>query len=456
MLLNFSFKFYDSNLKALDHWLTVKNICPSCRKEITVAPTVNWSLKSLIDRYLNRNNQEGFLAADLPESNADTFNMLETLQTELSKIKAVFSESDININLCLSVPKCEKGRRPVSFVCLIDVSGSMDDIVGAAEGGKAFTRLDLVKHVLNVLVASLNDTDQLSLITFSDESECILELCDMTDLNKVMAKNLIKSLQTIGGTNTLPGIHKSYQMIKSAPKTNIQSILLLTDGQDTVGKDLLLRGFKLIEKDPIVQFNTFGISNNIWSDCLSELASKGGGIFGFIPDQTMIGTVFLNFIANTFELFGKGVLLHLSQGFEFKNGDFKKEISLNYGKSRNFLIIKNSDYSTKNSLKIKLSLGIKVCNNPKEEIQMIELIPINEISQTSLKANIARYKMLELVNNQNLPHVDIKEYENSMDINAVKEFSLELKQPSNQHDGNNEQIKLGIQFWETWGQVRNF
>ena len=111
----------------------------------------------------------------------------------------------------------------------------------------------------------------------------------MTTENKVLAKNYIKSLQTIGGTNTLPGIHKSFEMMKTAPKTNIQSIILLTDGQDSVGKDLLLRGFKNIDKDPIVQFNTFGISNNIWSDCLSELASKGGGIFGFIPDQTMIG-----------------------------------------------------------------------------------------------------------------------------------------------------------------------
>ena len=225
---------------------------------------------------------------------------------------------------------------------------------------------------------------------------------------------------------------------------------MLTDGQDTVGKDLLLRGFKLIEKDPRVQFNTFGISNNIWSDCLSELALKGGGIFGFIPDQTMIGTVFINFIANTFELFGQGIALHLSEGFEFENGDFKKEISLSYGKSRNFLIKKNADFKANHPLVLKIGLGIK---GSKEESTMTELKPLLEMNENSLKANIARYKMLELVLNPQLPHVNFKEFEDSHVINAVKEFALELKQPPNEFDNNNEQIKLGLQFWETWGQV---
>jgi len=444
--------------EALENWLRMKNVCPTCRKEITVAPTVNWSLKSLIDRYLNKNDDQGSLISKLesklPESNVDDQNKLENLQSELSKIKAVYSENKTNVSISLQVPKCENGRRPVSFVCLIDVSGSMDDIVGAAEKGRAFTRLDLVKHVLNVLVASLNATDQISLITFSDESEVVLELVSMTPENKTLAKNLIKNLSTIGGTNTLPGIHKSYELMKTAPKTNIQSIILLTDGQDSVGKDLLLRGFKLIEKDSLVQFNTFGISNNIWSDVLSELASKGGGIFGFIPDQTMIGTVFVNFIANTFEMFGKGIVLQLSKGFEFKNGDFKKEITLNYGKSRNFLINKNSEFNTKHPLVIKLGLGILHTSDPKDEMPLIELIPSVEVNEFSQKANIARNKMLTLVRNPQLPHVELKDYEE--EINQVKEFSLELQQPPEEFDGNNEQIKLGLKFWETWGQVKVF
>ncbi len=303
---------------ALANWIRQKNECPSCRKPITGGMTVNWSLKSLIDRSLNKTTRENsnLHIVNVSESLADTKKIVDNLQSELGKLNATYFEQDSKINLRLTVPKFENGRRPISFVCLIDISGSMDDIVGVAEGGKAFTRLDLVKHVLNVLVASLTSSDQLALVTFSDNSEIALELCYMTKENKILAKNHIKSFHTTGGTNTLPGIHMCYELIKSAPKTNIQSILLLTDGQDTVGKDLLLRGFKTIEKDSAVQFNTFGISNNIWSDCLSELAVKGNGLFGFIPDQTMIGTVFINFIANSFEIFGQGIMLRLSSYFK--------------------------------------------------------------------------------------------------------------------------------------------
>ena len=235
----------------------------------------------------------------------------------------------------------------------------------------------------------------------------------------------------------------------------MQSIILLTDGQDTVGKDLLLRGFKTIEKDPNVQFNTFGISNNIWSDCLAELALKGGGIFGFIPDQTMIGTVFINFIANTFEMLGKGINLHLSKGFEFKNGSFKTEIALSYGKNRNFLIKKTSEYnSLKHPLKVKIGFDIKHSNEQNEEISMITLKPEVDKNESSFKLNMARYKILELVQRPQLPNVSLNDFEHSPDINNVKEFALELKQSQDQFDNNNEQIKLGIKFWETWGQVR--
>ena len=440
---------------ALEHWLSQKNMCPTCRKEVIGEMSINWSLKSLIDKSQNTGENRVRSAKkimDVVEPTVDAKKFLDDLQSDLSKINAAYFEKDSKINLRLDVPKCEHGRRPISFVCLVDISGSMDETVGAAEGGKAFTRLDLVKHVLNVVVMSLTPSDQLGIVTFSDDSEIILELAYMTPDNKILAKNHIKILETAGGTNTLPGIHMCYELIKQAPKTNIQSIILLTDGQDTVGKEILLRGFKTIEKDSLVQFNTFGISNDIWSDCLSELALKGHGLFGFIPDQTMIGTVFINFIANNFELLGQGISLHLSEGFEFENGDFKKEISLCYGKSRNFLIKKNAEFKEKHPLTVKIGLGITL-ENSHEQSQMIELKPHVTHEKGTLDTNLARYKMLELVNSPRLPHVNVGEFEDSDEIKTVKEFILEFKQLPGNESGNNEQIKLGVQYWNTWGQV---
>jgi Mg-chelatase subunit ChlD len=161
----------------------------------------------------------------------------------------------------------------------------MGSIVGGGEGGKAFTRLDLVKHVLNVLVASLESTDQLSLITFSDNTEVVLDLVGMTQENKILAKNHIRQMQQQSSTITGPAIKKAYELMARAPQNNLKSIILLTDGQDTQGKDMLLRIFDKLEKSSSIQFNTFGFSNDIWSDCLEQLALKGNGIFGFIPGK---------------------------------------------------------------------------------------------------------------------------------------------------------------------------
>ena len=162
----------------------------------------------MIEKFLNPNLKVETVD-NHHEVQLDDDKALENLHTELSKTSAAYFEKDQEINLCLRVPKLTnaKARRHVSIVCLIDVSGSMNDVCGAAEGGKAFTRLDLVKHVLNVLVASLNYTDQLALVEFSDDSEVVLDLVNMTPENKVIAKNYIKALKTIGGTNTLPGLY---------------------------------------------------------------------------------------------------------------------------------------------------------------------------------------------------------------------------------------------------------
>jgi len=274
----------------LENWLKINKVCPTCRKDISEKITVNWSLKSLIDRATNQN--QNILPLPLESENTmitDVNNVQidesESLETQLSKIEASYYKKDGVTNLCLTIPEFKYVRHPVSFVCVIDISGSMGSIVGGGEGGKAFTRLDLVKHVLNVLVASLESTDQLSLITFSDNTEVVLDLVGMTQENKILAKNHIRQMQQQSSTITGPAIKKAYELMARAPQNNLKSIILLTDGQDTQGKDMLLRIFDKLEKSSSIQFNTFGFSNDIWSDCLEQLALKGNGIFGFIPGK---------------------------------------------------------------------------------------------------------------------------------------------------------------------------
>merc|ERR1719460_1288732 len=55
------------------------------------------------------------------------------------------------------------GRRPADIVCVVDMSGSMNSIAPAADGGEGdcLTRLDLVKHSLQTIIAVMKPRDRL-------------------------------------------------------------------------------------------------------------------------------------------------------------------------------------------------------------------------------------------------------------------------------------------------------
>ena len=349
-------------------------------------------------------------------------------------------------NLCLTAPKFIE-RQPVTIVAIIDISGSMNTVVGLAEGSKGFTRLDLVKHVLNVLITSLNKSDHLCLLTFSDETEVVFKLSEMDEENKAIANKRAKNLETQGGTYTKGAIEKAYNIITNSPKDSIQSILLLTDGEDSDGVDILKNHFNAIKKPSGVQFNTFGFSSNIWSHLLEELALKGGGIFGYIPDQTMIGTVFINFLANTFLTYKQDIYIQIEENFELVFPDQRKKISINFGQSRNFLL---KQKVTKPLKTVSLKLGTN-------ESHLVELISDRINNNFDLTEQIARNKMMKFCFDSNLPKVSIKEYESSKEIASLESFLSEFKEldPSNT---NQKQMKLSLDFWNTWGQhyIRSF
>jgi Mg-chelatase subunit ChlD len=421
---------------SLEKWLTTNETCPTCRTRVNHQElTTNFSLKSLIDKSTGRP------ASAQVEIFSNGVEDRQVSVDSLKKIEATFSRNDEYINLCLHMPQMNK-RRAVSFVCIIDVSGSMGTEVGAAEGGKAFTRLDLVKHVLNVLIASLTDSDSLCLIKFSNESEVILDLVEMNKRNKTLAKSCVTGLVPEENTYTSPAIIKAFEVIKTASKKDIQSIILLTDGQDTAGEETVMRVFNQIEKPHGVQLNTFGFSNDILSTLLTNLAMKGGGIFGYIPDQSMIGTIFVNFLANTFITFAQDVLIEPNQSYKLNKHD-KSRTVLQYGRTRHFLL---KQVNSKANEKFSFKIGFYPDS-------MIGLHALEEKDDESFRIQKAKYKLLDLVQGaapQSQPSCEIKEFQNSEDLKNVEEFLNEIKQ-SKIADPNNEQLKLALNYWSTWG-----
>ena len=348
-------------------------------------------------------------------------------------------------NLSIKAPECVE-RRPISIVAVIDISGSMGTSVGRAEGSKAFTRLDLVKHVLNVLITSLNKDDYLSLIAFSDETEIILEISEMDEENKSLAKSRVNELTPTNGTCTTKAIKQAFNVVENSPQNYINSILLLTDGVDTDGEEYLRNEFDKIFKQRDVQFNAFGFSSDIWSHLLQELALKGNGIFGYIPDQTMIGTIFINFLANTMLTYDQGIYYEIDSNYELVNSNQQMKFTINFGQTKNFLLRKKRAYLEKPpSMKIW-----------KDIRSVVEFVPKEIIKNVDLKKEIARNKIIQFCLDTKLPSIAAKDYEESHELRPV-EFQCEFKQ-LNPQDLNQKQLKLSLSYWNTWGAhyIRSF
>jgi hypothetical protein len=72
----------------------------------------------------------------------------------------------------MTSPSAPENRQPISIICVLDISGSMDTEAtqGGAVESDGFSRLDLVKHSVNTIISSLSDHDTLGIVTFSDNA----------------------------------------------------------------------------------------------------------------------------------------------------------------------------------------------------------------------------------------------------------------------------------------------
>ena len=105
-------------------------------------------------------------------------------------------------------------RKPSNLVFLIDVSGSMF----------SENKLPLVKKSLNLLLSRLDERDTISLVTYANGTNIVLDSVNASD--KETIKNAVFSLQACGGTNGYDGINKAYELAEKNLKDGNNRIIL--------------------------------------------------------------------------------------------------------------------------------------------------------------------------------------------------------------------------------------
>ena len=285
---------------AITEWLTTQHThSPMTRVPMTVGDLKpNFALRASIERWLSTHtpapvSQPTDLSNKPPEEKS--FTITVRTHDEFAALTVAPSSTTPMETICIAV---------------LDVSGSMDgrsQSTQTKQEGPEFSRLDLVKHSMKTLATLMNKHYQttpssLGIVTFSCSAKLAMPITPMTELGLSYASSTIDSLHADGGTNIWDGLRLALeQAARVTNHANVQ-ILLLTDGEPT--KDYLpLLGIertlaKKLATIPVrTSIHTFGFGYNLDSQLMESIATIGGGSFGFIPDCSMVGTVFINWCA---------------------------------------------------------------------------------------------------------------------------------------------------------------
>ncbi|EGR30036.1 von willebrand factor type a domain protein [Ichthyophthirius multifiliis] len=196
----------------------------------------------------------------------------ETQQLQEIPIISYLAKKATNINQI---------RFPIDLICVVDVSGSMND----------YNKINLLKEALLNLLSLLNENDRMCIITFSTDAERLTKLLNVgKEQNRQYIQEQIEKLTGKGSTNINNGMHLAFEVLKQRKYKNaVSSIFLLSDGLD---ENADVRVLSLLKKFDFYQnyeqdnftINTFGFGEDHCPILMDNIAQLMDGNFYFIEE----------------------------------------------------------------------------------------------------------------------------------------------------------------------------
>ena len=259
--------------------------------------------------------------------------------------------NDEKLVVSITTPDVQK-RPPIDVVLCIDVSYSMLE-EATLKGNKnetishGISVLSLTISAAKTILYSLEDEDNISIVTFSSHAVTVVKNQACTAENKALISSELESLKPVTNTNMWAGMIASLDILKeTSPHGKNKGILLLTDGIPNVepprGHEAMLEKY-FTDHDFRCMISTYGFGYNLDSNLLSNISNiSGGDGYSFIPDASILGSVFINGISNllTTCICNTKLKIDLTHGTTFQDGTVSLEMnvdSLKYGKTKNFV-----------------------------------------------------------------------------------------------------------------------
>jgi len=291
-------------------------------------------------------NQQDVEEAEQREQNSlgdgVMMDLSDDLPAEVINPKIMINRSyDDQVAISIAIPDGGAHRMPVDVCCVIDISGSMavdatfqDPNDESRQISDGLTILDIVKHSVKTVINTLTDNDRVAIVAFSSNASIVFPLTEMSSTGKTAAVNALERLESDGQTNIWAGLQAGLDALRTnSDIPRKKNVFLLTDGQPTdappKGEVDSLSRYLETYPDLKCQIHTFGFGYSLKSDLLVGLARYGNGTFAFIPDAKIVGTCFVDAVANACSTFTQNAKVHLvlQNGATFGNvADIKGSI----------------------------------------------------------------------------------------------------------------------------------
>jgi len=280
---------------AIEQWLDTHCVSPVTRQVMMKTQLIpNIALREVIEEYMK-------MAQSTSTNSSPPVVQKYDEQCHLISYVSKIDETTSLIHLKVT-PPIEGQRKASAFILEIDVSGSMGEPVSNGEEEHGFSRLDLVKHAMRTMISVLNENDYLAVVVFTTSARVVLNFTQMNESGRNIANLTVDALRPEANTNIWDGLMKGIDLIDNpiCKDRNVYSVLL-TDGLPNVNppRGIVPSLERYIKEKPFKgTISTFGFGYQVDSVLLDDIATKTNGCYAFIPDATMVGTVFVNYISN--------------------------------------------------------------------------------------------------------------------------------------------------------------
>lgn len=169
--------------------------------------------------------------------------------------------------------------QPISMALVLDRSGSMSG-----------SKMEDAKRAAHRFVDLLDGRDELAFITFSDQVESTA-LLQMTDANKVTVHAAIDAVTATGATYLSGGIERGNSALVTA--RGARRMVVVSDGQPTVGAVDEPALVSLVGRahDNSITVTALGVGAEYDGLLMQHLAERGGGMYGYLRDATVLEEV---------------------------------------------------------------------------------------------------------------------------------------------------------------------